>query len=41
MSVDGDAMTSSASTNLIKGYLLGDYLQDVEYKDTLMDALIE
>jgi hypothetical protein len=28
-------------TNLVKGYLLGDYLQDCNYKDTLADALMQ
>lgn len=41
MSPDGGAKEPTESTNLMKGYLLGDYLQDTRYKDTLMDALIE
>jgi hypothetical protein len=28
-------------TNLIEGYLLGDYLQDNDYKDILVDAMVE
>jgi hypothetical protein len=27
--------------NFMQGYLLGDYLQDINYKDTLLDALRE
>ncbi|KAF2126888.1 hypothetical protein P153DRAFT_368916 [Dothidotthia symphoricarpi CBS 119687] len=27
--------------NLVKGYLLGEYLQDIDFKDTLMDAMID
>jgi hypothetical protein len=27
--------------NLVKAYLLGDYLQDIDFKDTIMDAMIE
>ncbi|KAH4300166.1 hypothetical protein HBH64_098990 [Parastagonospora nodorum] len=27
--------------NLVKGYLLGDYLQDIDFKDSVMDAMID
>ena len=27
--------------NLVKAYLLGDYLQDIDFKDTIMDAMID
>ncbi|KAF2028831.1 hypothetical protein EK21DRAFT_113524 [Setomelanomma holmii] len=27
--------------NLVKAYLLGDYLQDIDFKDTVMDAMID
>jgi hypothetical protein len=27
--------------NLVKAYLLGDYLQDIDFKDTVMDAMVD
>jgi hypothetical protein len=27
--------------NLVKAYLLGDYLQDIKFKDTIMDAMVD
>lgn len=37
----GPSGTMTESTNLVLGYLLGDYLQDVNYKDCLIDAIFE
>ncbi|KAH7092169.1 hypothetical protein FB567DRAFT_625224 [Paraphoma chrysanthemicola] len=31
----------NAHANLVKAYLLGDYLQDIDFKDAIMDAMID
>ncbi|KAI4704423.1 hypothetical protein J4E81_001489 [Alternaria sp. BMP 2799] len=37
----GASSSNGVSSSLVSGYLLGDYLQDGNYRDTIMDALIE
>lgn len=41
MKAEGDGRSISEGRSLIKGYLLGHYLGDMKYRDTLMDALIK
>ncbi|KAI4906272.1 hypothetical protein J4E90_010745 [Alternaria incomplexa] len=33
--------SNGVSSSLVRGYLLGDYLQDASYRDTIIDGLIE
>jgi hypothetical protein len=37
----GASSSNGASSSLVRGYLLGDYLKDTNYKDIIMDGLVE
>jgi hypothetical protein len=37
----GASSSTGASSSLVRGYLLGDYLLDTNYKDIIMDGLVE
>ncbi|KAI4940139.1 uncharacterized protein J4E92_001427 [Alternaria infectoria] len=37
----GPSSSIGVSSSLVRGYLLGDYLQDADFRDNIIDALVE